>query len=77
MLEKLKNIQKLEASPFLFTRIKQGIRNKQEQKLSAKTIWATVASLSLLILLNLAALKFEKNNQTESYNSTINNNLYD
>jgi hypothetical protein len=77
MLEKLKNIQKLEASPFLFTRIEQGIRNKQEQKLSAKTIWATVASLSLLILLNLAALKFEKNNQTESYNSTINNNLYD
>ena len=77
MLEKLKNIQKVEASPFLFTRIEQGIRNKKEQKLSAKTIWATVASLSLLILLNLAALKFEKNNQTESYNSTINNNLYD
>ena len=77
MIEKLNNIQKVEASPFLFTRIEQRIRNKKEQKLSAKTLWATVTSISLLILLNLVALNSNETNQAASYSPSIKNSIYE
>jgi hypothetical protein len=77
MLEKFKYIQKSEVSPFLFTRIEQGIRNRQSQKIPTKTAWATVAALSLLLLLNLAALNSAKNTQSDTFNSSFTNSLYE
>ncbi len=76
-LDKFKNIQKSEISPFLFTRIEQGIRNLKDQKIPTKTAWATVASLSLLLLLNLAALNSAKNTQSDTFNLSYTNLLYE
>ncbi len=75
--DKFKYIQKSEVSTFLFTRIEQGIRNRQRQKISAKTAWATVASLILLLLLNLAALNSAKNTQSDTFNPSYTNLLYE
>lgn len=76
-IDKFKNIQKSEISPFLFTRIEQGIRNLKDQKIPTKTAWAAVASLSLLLLLNLAALNSGKTRQNDSYNPSYTNSLYE
>jgi hypothetical protein len=75
--DKFKYIQKSEVSTFLFTRIERGIRNRQSQKISAKTAWATVASLSLLLLLNLAALNSAKTTQSDTFNPSYTNSLYE
>ena len=77
MLEKFNNIQKSEVSPFLFTRIEQGIRNLKDQKIPAKTAWVAVASLSLLLLLNLAAINSTKSQQSDTFNSSFTNSLYE
>ncbi len=77
MFEKFKQIQKSEVSPFLFTRIEQGIKNRQGQKISAKTAIAALASISLLLLLNLAAINSGKSQQSDTYNSTYTNSLYE
>lgn len=77
MTEKFKNIQKSEVSPFLFTRIEQGIRNRQSQKISAKTAIAALASISLLLLLNLAAINSGKSQQSDAYHPTYTNSLYE
>ena len=76
-LDKFKNIHKAEVSPFLFTRIEQGIRDLKDQKIPTKTAWAAVASLSLLLLLNLAAINSGKSQQSDTYNSTYTNSLYE
>lgn len=77
MFEKFKQIQKSEVSPFLFTRIEQGINNRQGQKISAKTATAVLASISLLLLLNLAAINSGKSQQSDTYNTTYTNSLYE
>ena len=77
MFEKFKHIQKSEVSPFLFTRIEQGIRNRQGQKISAKTAVAALASISLLLLLNLAAINSGKSQQSDIYHPTYTNSLYE
>lgn len=77
MFEKFKQIQKSEVSPFLFTRIEQGIKNSQGQKISSKTAIAALASISLLLLLNLAAINSGKSQQSDNYNSTYTNSLYE
>ena len=77
MLEKFNNIQKSEVSPFLFTRIEQGIRNLKDQKIPKKTAWVAVASLSLLLLLNLAAINSTKSQQSDTFYSSFTNSLYE
>ena len=77
MFVKFKQIQKSEVSPFLFTRIEQGIKNRQTQKISAKTAIAALASISLLLLLNLAAINSGKSQESDTYNSTYTNSLYE
>ena len=77
MFEKFKQIQKLEVSPFLFTRIEQCIKNRQGQKISTKTAIVALASISLLLLLNLAAINTGKSQQSDNYIPTYSNSLYE
>ena len=76
-LDKFKNIHKAEVSPFLFTRIEQRLINLKGQKISAKTALATIASLSLLLLLNLAAINSAKTTQSDALNTSYTNSLYE
>jgi len=77
MLENFKNIQKVEVSPYLFTRIEQGIQNRKANQITSKTAWATLAMLSLLLLLNLAVINFGSGKQNTDYQSTFTNSIYE
>lgn len=81
-LEKLNNIQRVEAPLYLFTRIQQKIEFTINNKFPKKIGWAILFSFTLIIVLNInMVLKYDLNtNETEGYVQSIhlisNNSLY-
>lgn len=81
-LDNLENIQRMEAPPFLFTRIQQKIEQSKKERMP-KTVAITL-SLSFLMMIVLNAMVFFKYNSktpsTESFaqsmHITSNNSLY-
>lgn len=81
-LERLKNIQRVDAPPFLFTRIQEKINAKTT---NIRPLWAwsmSVACASLLLLNVFVLLHFEDNaglkqrNLVEKMHLSSNNQLY-
>ena len=81
-LDILDKIQRVDAPPFLYTRITQRIESEKFEKISYKKVWA-IASVFLVILsVNIAIVvnnPSESNAKTEfaqSMNLISNNTLY-
>ena len=55
-MNRFKNIQKAEVSPYLFTKIQQKIRTKSEENIPIKWAWTAIASLALIFIVDLAVL---------------------
>lgn len=62
----LSNMQKVDAPPFLFTRIAQKIKH-EKQVFSSPWAWALSATLALLMLFNLIVITkhFQPKHETE------------
>lgn len=88
VLESSKEIKRAEASPYLFTRIKEKIKEQetpQERFVPAKRAWAYAVSFLILVILNIGILldsisdsssKQEIYRVAESYNLLPGNTLY-
>ena len=78
----LGKVSKVDAPPFLFTRIKAKIENKFANKITPKWLWASSLGLILLIMINLSLIKnytadqSQKENLAEKLNILPNNTLY-
>ena len=76
----LAQIQKVEVSPFVWTRIQQKIAQPMQDQLSTNWIYAIAASILVLISLNIVAI--EKDTQQrhtqilKNMNLMTDNNLY-
>lgn len=68
-LNDLQKIQKVEASPFLWTRIESKISQIVEDRVSKKQLVLYFASLVVLITINLYA--FSSSNSNTSSNSSL------
>jgi hypothetical protein len=55
-IEALKGIKRVEAPPYLFTRIEAQIKKQSTESYSKKAVLGYFAGLLLLIILNLSAL---------------------
>ena len=62
-LNPLDSIQKMDAPPYLLTRIHQRIKHKAGNQLSTKTIWALSLSFLLLIFMNIIVVSFSLKHQ--------------
>jgi hypothetical protein len=67
----LDNISRVDAPPFLYTRIRQKIENYKE-KVSPTAIWATTATLCLIVIFNLFVISKNNNSNTETANALVN-----
>ena len=88
VLESSKEIKRAEASPFLFTRIKEKIKEQEApngQIVPAKQVWVLALSFLILIIFNLGVLlnSFSDSSSeqeiyrvAESYNLLPENTLY-
>lgn len=76
----LSKIQKVDAPPFLYTRILNRIQNKVQETVPVK--WAVVAAACLLVLItiNISVIRSSKENNTseltEAFSLQTNNSLY-
>ena len=68
-LNDLQNIQKVDASPFLWTRIESKISQIVEDRVSKKQLVLYFASLVVLITINIYA--FSSSNPNSSSNSNL------
>lgn len=68
-LNDLQNIQKVDASPFLWTRIESKISQIVEDRVSKKQLVLYFASLVVLITINMYA--FSSSNSNSSSNSSL------
>ncbi|MCX6148282.1 MAG: hypothetical protein NTW25_13695 [Candidatus Kapabacteria bacterium] len=81
-LELLENIQKVDAPPFLLTRIKQQIENSNYSKFSSKFTLSLGLSFLVLLILNTSIILHHKNHQKDekqianSFGLMLNNSLY-
>lgn len=81
-IDLLDTIQRVEASPYLLTRIQQRIESKQATRFSTTWSWAIGISFVVLLLLNIATLRnnhdasTNENNLAKSMNLLPNHNLY-
>jgi hypothetical protein len=79
-LDILNKIQKVDAPPFLYTRILNRIQNKVKETVPVKWAVATAAGLIVLITININVIKSgEESNTTdlsEVFNLKTNNSLY-
>ncbi len=74
-----KNIQKAEVSPYLFSSIQQKIKNKKDEEVTVKWAWTAIASICLILVVDLAVLAMPKQNplpQNDSFSLMPNNTLY-
>lgn len=82
--EMLGHIKPTDAPPFLFTRIEQRIKDKEQNKLKPSFVWTLSITMILLLLINIIVLKNEsknslqstENNLLSSLNLNTNNSLY-
>ena len=78
----LDQVQKVNAPPFLLTRIQQRIRNKKESQFSPTLSWVLSLSLAIIVVVNGAVLTnmiiASKQEKTllQSMNLLPNNELY-
>ena len=76
----LAQIQKVEVSPFVWTRIQQKIAQPLQDQLSTNWIYAIAASILVLISLNIFAIEIDtqqRHNQIlKNMNLMTDNNLY-
>lgn len=78
----LSKIQRVEAPPYLFTRIQQKIAQTKNEAMPIKTALAIKLSFAVLLIVNIVVLSNynTKSNATESYAESIhlisNNSLY-
>lgn len=78
----LDQVQKVNAPPFLLTRIQQRIRNKKESQFSPTISWVLSLSLAIIVVVNGAVLTnmiiASKQEKTllQSMNLLPNNELY-
>jgi|GWRWMinimDraft_6_1066014.scaffolds.fasta_scaffold12368_2 hypothetical protein len=81
-LDPLNAVEKVEASPFLFSKIEQKILFIRENTVSKKMGWALITSTSMIVLLNVfiltqsSWLPKEKNNLLQTLQIQNNNSLY-
>lgn len=81
-LDLLGQIQKVDAPPFLLTRIQQKISENYNIQFSQKFVWTIGISLSLILLMNVAVLvkQNKENNGVKRLAQSIqlmpNNSLY-
>lgn len=52
----LGSIRKVDAPPFLFTRIQQKIEGLSEERFSPSAIWGLAATFALIVTLNVAVV---------------------
>lgn len=82
-LEKLQRIQKLEAPPFLLTRIRQKIEESKRERIQPSAAVALVFTFALLLIANAYVLMhFDLNTSAigtvaDSINLITNNSLYE
>ena len=72
----LEYINKVDAPPFLLTRIRQKIANAREQQINPKWALAAGVSLLLIVALNLYVISGPDNNQPQQTNLAQTMNLY-
>lgn len=84
-LDLLSKIEKVDAPPFLYTRILQKIENQKQIEVSIAKQWSLALAFLLLIILNISVLTSstaskQNNKQTENLASGLglvtDNNLY-
>lgn len=81
-LEQLHTVEKVEVSPFLFSRIEQKINTLGENTVSTKMGWTMVTSVSIIVIFNLfiitqsSWIPKENNNLLQSLQIQNNNSLY-
>ncbi len=81
-LELLEGIRKVEAPPYLFTRIESKIRNEAEGKISSKNVAVLGMGLLVLLLVNISIISnnmnFKKSQTSvaQSFGLVTNNSFY-
>ena len=81
-LDRLSTIQKVDAPPFLFTRIQQRIQDVIFPRVSPKTAWALCVSFVFLLIMNVYVIAHyhsdnsKENNLAQSFHLLPDNNLY-
>ncbi len=70
-IDLLEQIKKVDAPPFLLTRIKQKIENAQQASFSKGLSWSLVISLCMMLLLNIAVMIKYTNSTTSMQHATI------
>lgn len=81
-LDPLQSVEKVEVSPFLFSRIEQKIQTLRENTISKKMVWTMVTSVSLIVIFNLFVITQsswvpkENDNLLQSLQIQNNNSLY-
>ncbi len=80
-LDKLEHIQKVDAPPFLFTRIQAKI-NHQNQKFEPKLVWKLSIAMVFILLINAAVITInlktqkQENSLVKAMHLVPNNELY-
>jgi hypothetical protein len=76
----LNEIEKVEAPPFLFTRIKQKMETVRTSHVSLKLAWGAGSALLLVLVLNIAVINFtsqrEEQNMVVEMHLNTDNSLY-
>lgn len=76
----LGTIKRVEAPPFLLTRILNAIQNQQKELVHKKWAWAAAAFLILVFALNIATIHINQKNQkfdlAEIFEIKTQNNFY-
>jgi hypothetical protein len=75
-LDLLKKIRKMDAPPFLFTRIKQQVNNLSSIEASIKWKWAFALGLLFILTCNLSVI-FKSNIFIESKHASVKNLIND
>lgn len=74
-INSLDHIQRVEAPPYLYTRISQRIRNNHSGKISPLLGWSLGITCALILLLNITVLSMYSNKQIEEKNLAKSMNL--
>lgn len=64
-MELLETIQKVDAPPFLLTRIHAQIDREQQVKLNMKQVWSLGISFAVLLLINVAVISTQVSVENE------------
>lgn len=80
-IDSLSKIQKVDAPPFLYTRILSRIQNKVKETVPVKWAVAAAACVVILILININVIQSANNttettNLSEMFSLQTNNSLY-